>query len=209
MANKTKLVTRKGLALLGVVVACAGLAVYVALAPTKKTLAPGSALENMARRSGVAEAPHAPSQGPIASADLPSREVVVEITRRAVRDVVQVHDGFMPSVLAVTDCYQHLVVDDMERRIFCVQLDAAAWTIEKMAPPAWRAKDESVNDYFNDLRFRQRQLHYAIPLSDAPEFVVHKRKFLSVLGYALSLAMRNELDKKAATEPPAAPDQIL
>ena len=194
----------------GVVFACSVSAIYAALAPIEQSalLARNNAPPLVLPSSGdKALGTERPEKG--VSPDILEPGVLAEITLRAVEDVLEVHPGFVPSIIVVADCYQSMADNDLKKRIFCMQLDRAAWTIEKMAHPAWRAKDESANDYFTDLRFRQRQLHYAMPLKDDLEFTVNKEKFLSVLGQALDLAMRNELEKKANIDPQAVPDQLL
>lgn len=204
--------SRRRWGLITVILICSILAMYVVFAPIEQTNTLGSfANDSRAAVSRSTEADRADlsPQGATRSPDLPRAEIVAKITRRAVWDALHAYKGFMPSIIAVSDCYQHMLGDDLEQRIFCMQLDRAAWTVEKMAPPAWRAKDESANDYFTDLRFRQRQLHYAMPLTDAPEFVVHKQEFLAVLSDVLESAMRDEMEKEAASEREAVPNQIL
>jgi hypothetical protein len=202
--------SRQNRVLTAVVLACTILAVYSALAPTLTVPLANVADDSPSAVSTPREGTRgADDQGHGISSDLPKAEVLAEITHRAVRDALHVHRGFMPSVTAVTDCYQVMPRDDLEQRIFCIQLDGAAWAFEKMAPPAWRAKDEAANDYFTDSRFRERQLNYALPISDAPEFIPQKQRFLSVLREVLSSAIREELEKGMPAESKNAPSQVL
>lgn len=193
----------------GVVVVCIALAVYAALAPTKQSAALPHA--NVLRSDGSTQdgdSLGASRRAREASSDLPEPEALAAITRRAVRDMLQFHRGFLPSMMAVKDCYQRMLPDDLERRVFCIQLDAAAWAIEKMAPPAWRAKDAEANDYFTEARFRERQLKYALPLSDSDKLIRNKQRFLSVLGDALDTALIEELEKKWPSKPEETPSHM-
>lgn len=117
------------------------------------------------------------------------------ISRRAVHDMTTTHRGFLPSIAAASACYESLRDDDaLEARLFCLQLDTAAWFVESTAPPAWQEMDAASNDYFTDERFSERRWRETPPFADTPEARLQKRALLDALDAAAGLAIRKYID---------------
>lgn len=131
--------------------------------------------------------------------DLPDADTVTAITRRAVNEMAVNHPGFLPSIAAVSACYEGLRADDIEGRVRCLQLDAAAWLVEGAAPLAWRQADAASNDYFTDERFQERRWRQAPPLSAGDD--ARKRRNLDILDAAITAAMRDYMETLMAPAP--------
>jgi hypothetical protein len=122
-------------------------------------------------------------------------EMLRAISRRAVHDMTTTHRGFLPSIVAVSACYESLQSDDaLEARLFCLQLDTAAWFIESTAPPAWQEMDAASNDYFTDERFSERRWREVPPFADTPEARLQKQALLNVLDAAAGAAIREYVE---------------
>jgi hypothetical protein len=117
------------------------------------------------------------------------------ISRRAVHDMTTTHRGFLPSIVAVSACYESLQGDDaLEARLFCLQLDTAAWFVESSAPPAWQEMDAASNDYFTDERFFERRWREVPPFADTREARLQKQALLDALDAAAGAAIREYVE---------------
>ncbi len=127
------------------------------------------------------------------------------ISRRAVHEMTTTHRGFLPSIVAVSACYESLQDDDaLQARLFCLQLDTAAWFVESTAPPAWQEMDAASNDYFTDERFSERRWREVPPFADTPEARLQKQALLDALDAAAGSAIREYIETIA----PAAIDEV-
>ena len=124
------------------------------------------------------------------------------ISRRAVHDITTNHRGFLPSIAAVSACYDELAEGDFEARLYCLQLDSVAWFVESTAPPAWQELDAASNDFFTNERFSERRWREVPPFIDTPEARLQKRALLDVLDAAASAAISDYIETiaQAATE---------
>lgn len=120
------------------------------------------------------------------------------ISRRAIDEMTTTHRGFLPSIAAVSACYDQLAHDDFEARLYCLQLDAVAWFVESSAPPAWQQLDAASNDYFTDERFYERRWREAPPFSDSAEARVQKQALLAELDAAIAAALREYIEAIAS-----------
>jgi hypothetical protein len=136
-----------------------------------------------------------------ATIDLPDPETLRAISRRAVVDITTTHRGFTPSLIAVMTCYENLEADDLEARIYCLQLDTAAWFVESTAPQQWQDTDAASNDYLTDARFYERRWRETPPLADAPEAIAQRRANLARLEAAAGAAIREYVETLASGEP--------
>lgn len=124
--------------------------------------------------------------------DLPAPQTVMELTRRALAVVRDPNLGFTGWVIAATDCYESMNPTELTARIYCLQLDAAAYALERSVPQAWQDMDAASNDYFTPARFEHRQLSYAPPADAslaAEASASRKRAALRALALALNMAM--------------------
>lgn len=153
-----------------------------------------------ARRSDVAEAAPSPSiaveetddEFAHLDTDLPAPQTVMELTGRALAVVRDPNLGFTGWVIAATDCYESMNPTELTARIYCLQLDAAAYALERSVPQTWQDMDAAANDYFTPARFEQRQLSYAPPVDaslGAEASASRKRAALRALNLALNMAM--------------------
>lgn len=124
--------------------------------------------------------------------DLPAPQAVMELTRRALGVVRDPNLGFTGWVIAATECYERMNTADLTARIYCLQLDAAAYALESSVPQAWQDMDAASNDYFTPARFEARQLSHAPPVDaslGADASASRKRAVLRALNLALNMAM--------------------
>lgn len=112
-------------------------------------------------REDAAEAPQYASL----DEDLPPPRATMEATRRAIADAGEVYreGGFLGWVAAVQGCYERLNAEDLEQRVYCLQLDATAYSMERGAPAAFQAADAAHNPYFTPDVFMTRQEAFAPP----------------------------------------------
>lgn len=146
---------------------------------------------------GAGEAP----SGRGVAVQIPDTETLRTISRRAVFEITTNERGFLPSIAAVGACYDELASDDMEARVYCLQLDTAAWFVESMAPQAWQEMDAASNDYFTDARFYERQWREVPPFAETPEAQAQKRTNLDTLDAAAGEALREYLETLAPPAP--------
>jgi hypothetical protein len=164
--------------------------------------------DTSAAQSSVSAPADAPTSAPgaqpteqRATMDLPDSEILRAISRRAVVDITTTHRGFTPSLIAVTSCYENLQPDDLEARIYCLQLDTAAWFVESTAPQQWQDMDAASNDYLTDARFYERRWRETPPLADTPEAAAQRRANLAMLEAAAGAAIREYVETLMSDEP--------
>jgi hypothetical protein len=110
----------------------------------------------------VAAQQQAPS-GSYLDQDLPPPPATMAITQRAMNYISDPNLGFVGWIAATSDCYAALEPSDLEARVYCLQMDAIAWSLENAVQAEWRERDAESNDYFTDARFLERQTQFAPP----------------------------------------------
>jgi hypothetical protein len=108
------------------------------------------------------------------------------------------HDGFVGWVAASTDCYAALAANDIEQRVYCLQLDRAEYEIERNSPQAFQDADAVSNDYFTDARFIERQLSNAPIAADVEGDLSTKKDELVMLERAMAIAIEEYLRRPGA-----------
>lgn len=140
-----------------------------------------------------------------AGSEFPDASTLLAISRQAVRAIANEHRGFLPSITAVSECYETRAQESVEGRVYCLQLDGAALLIESMMPADWREMDAQANDYFTEERFYDRQWANAPPAGDADEIYEERGRNLRLLRDALVFAVREYAESLA----PAAPQPSM
>lgn len=137
--------------------------------------------------------------------DLPPPRTTMDVTRRAIDDAAAVYrqSGFLGWLGAVQDCYAGLEAAPLEQRIYCLQLDAAAYAMERAAPEAFQAADAASNPYFTSDEFTARQLRFAPPNNPALSAEAQQRRKGDVL--AVLTMMLNSAGESAVGEQDADP----
>lgn len=135
--------------------------------------------------------------------DLPPPRATMDATRRAIDDAVAVHrqSGFLGWLAAVQDCYAGLEAAALEQRVYCLQLDAAVYAMERAAPEAFQAADAAINPYFTRDVFIERQMRFAPPNNPALSAEALQRRkgdVLAVLTTMLNSAGESGLDEEGA-----------
>lgn len=140
--------------------------------------------------------------------DLPSPNVTMAATQRAMADAAAVYrtGGFLGWLAAAQDCYDRLDRANLEQRIYCLQLDAAAYAMERAAPEAFQAADAEHSPYFTSDVFIERQLEFAPPSNPALSDDARqrrKREVLAALAMIFNAAQESSLsqDGEALTLP--------
>lgn len=134
--------------------------------------------------------------------DLPAPARALDITRRAMTSLRE-HDGFLPAISQVTDCYAGLnPASALDDRVYCLQLDALAHSIELGAPSAWQTADARYNDYFTAPRFSARQTQFAPPLAVGPNTARRKLAAIDALAGIDRQVMGEELARMQAQHRP-------
>ena len=141
---------------------------------------------------------------------LPEPDMLAAISRRAVRDATHTYRGFLPSIAAVSACYEALAEHDVVMRAYCLQLDQAAWFVESTAPALWQELDAAANDYFTDERFLERRWRQTPPLKDTLEAHDLRRANIRVLEEAMMAALAEYVEAIApgAGDRPTLPDKL-
>lgn len=181
---------------------CAALGAFLVFRPVMIPLKESSAPPNEVRLSQQ-DRIQGPSIPEVASL-LPEPDVLLTITRRAVRDILHEHDGFLPSIAAVRMCYENLPQDDLDQSVYCLQLDRAAWLIQNQAPPKFQARDRLNNQYLEDETFEARQSLHTGVFVHQPHDPALRRAVLTILQIAMKRVFDEELRTGAPQNVPAA-----
>lgn len=139
--------------------------------------------------------------------DLPSPSATMRATQRAVADAVAAYrdGGFLGWLAAARDCYDRLDRANLEQRIYCLQLDAAAYSMERGAPETFQAADAESDPYFTPNAFMARQLAFAPPNNPALSTDAQarrKRDVLTALAVMLNSAQEDALEREGVAPSP-------
>lgn len=137
--------------------------------------------------------------------DLPPPRITMDATRRAIDDAAVVYrqSGFLGWLAAVEDCYAGLEAAALEQRVYCLQLDAAAYAMERAAPEAFQAADAANNPYFTRDAFNERQMMFAPPNTPALSQEAQQRRkgdVLAALTMMLNAAGESAVDEDASPQ---------
>jgi len=107
--------------------------------------------------------------------DLPPPAEIQKLTDQALQHVLA--GGFSPWIIDVRKCYAALAKNEsVDRRVFCVQLDAAAFAVERTQPADFQKLDSEINDFFRADKFLARQLDHTPPFLAANSDLLRRQK---------------------------------
>jgi hypothetical protein len=130
---------------------------------------------------------------------LPPQDRLDAITREAFEEMTANFPGFLPAIELVSSCYEQLKPEDVDARVRCLQLDAAAWFVEGSVPPAWRRADAAANDYFTDERFQERRIQNTPPFSGEPGAEAARLRNVEALDIAAIEAFKEFLENNMSS----------
>lgn len=114
-----------------------------------------------------------------AEPDLPPLPVIQTLTEKAFAQVR--NGGFITWVADGEDCYASLKKhEDIQKRVYCLQFDALAFTIESGQSEAFKNADLQASDYFTEDHFVSRQLENAPPPGVRSDKAVIARKLSNI-----------------------------